>query len=53
MIGNEQFDRTRRPALSLAGIELAERQRELLGRWSSFCWQPGRDYPAPWPAPLT
>jgi chemotaxis protein methyltransferase CheR len=30
MLSNQQFDRTRRLALSLAGIELAERHRELL-----------------------
>ena len=50
MLTHQQFDRTRRLALRLAGIELAERHRELLGRWSNFCWQLGRDYPAPWPA---
>jgi len=32
MLSNQQFDRTRRLALSLAGIELAERHRELLER---------------------
>jgi hypothetical protein len=30
MLSNQQFDRTRRLALSLAGIELVERHRELL-----------------------
>ena len=30
MISNQQFDRTKRLALSLAGIELSERHRELL-----------------------
>jgi chemotaxis protein methyltransferase CheR len=34
MLTHQQFDRTRRLALSLAGIELAERHRELLGRRS-------------------
>jgi len=34
MLSNQQFDRTRRLALSLAGIELAERHRELLDRRS-------------------
>ncbi len=32
MLTNEQFDRTRRPALRLAGIELVEHHRELPGR---------------------
>jgi len=32
MLTTEQFDRTRRLALSLAGIELVERHRELLDR---------------------
>jgi chemotaxis protein methyltransferase CheR len=32
MLSDIQFDRTRRLALSLAGIELAERHRELLAR---------------------
>jgi chemotaxis protein methyltransferase CheR len=32
MLSNQQFDRTRRLALSLAGIELVERHRELLAR---------------------
>jgi chemotaxis protein methyltransferase CheR len=32
MLSNQQFDRTRRLALSLAGIELAERHREMLYR---------------------
>lgn len=32
MLSNQQFDRTRRLALTLAGIELAERHRELLAR---------------------
>ena len=32
MLTSQQFDRTRRLALSLAGIELAERHRELLAR---------------------
>lgn len=32
MLSNRQFDRTRRLALSLAGIDLLERHRELLGR---------------------
>jgi chemotaxis protein methyltransferase CheR len=32
MLSNQQFDRTRRLALNLAGIELAERHRELLER---------------------
>ena len=32
MLSNQQFDRTRRLALRLAGIELAERHRELLDR---------------------
>ena len=30
MLTSEQFDRTRRPALHLAGLELHERHRELL-----------------------
>jgi hypothetical protein len=47
MLTHQQFDRARRLALSLAGIELAERHRELLERWSNFCWQLDRDYPAP------
>ena len=34
MLSNQQFDRTRRLALSLAGIELVERHRELLDRRS-------------------
>jgi hypothetical protein len=34
MLSNQQFERTRRLALSLAGIELAERHRELLARRS-------------------
>lgn len=34
MLTNEQFDRTRRLALSLAGIELAPRHREILERRS-------------------
>jgi chemotaxis protein methyltransferase CheR len=34
MLSNQQFDRTRRLALSLAGIELAERHREILYRRS-------------------
>ena len=34
MLSNEQFDRTRRLALSLAGIELVDRHRELLERRS-------------------
>ena len=34
MLTNAQFDRTRRLALRLAGIELFERHRELLGRRS-------------------
>src|SRR5262245_22601845 len=34
MLSSQQFDRTRRLALSLAGIELAERHRELLERRS-------------------
>ena len=34
ILSNQQFDRTRRLALSLAGIELVERHRELLGRRS-------------------
>lgn len=34
MLSNQQFDRTRRLALRLAGIELVERHRELLGRRS-------------------
>jgi chemotaxis methyl-accepting protein methylase len=34
MVSNQQFDRTRRLALRLAGIELAERHRELLARRS-------------------
>jgi chemotaxis protein methyltransferase CheR len=34
MLTDQQFDRTRRLALSLAGIELFERHRELLGRRS-------------------
>jgi len=34
MLSNQQFDRTRRLALSLAGIELVERHRELLERRS-------------------
>ena len=33
-ISNQQFDRTRRLALSLAGIELVDRHRELLDRRS-------------------
>src|SRR5262245_30142005 len=32
MLTAQQFDRTRRLALSLAGIELLERHREFLGR---------------------
>jgi len=32
MLSNQQFDRTRRLALNLAGIELAERHRDLLER---------------------
>ena len=32
MLSSQQFDKTRRLALSLAGIELAERHRELLDR---------------------
>src|SRR5438552_1089535 len=34
MLSDQQFDRTRRLALSLAGIELVERHRELLERRS-------------------
>jgi chemotaxis protein methyltransferase CheR len=34
MLSNRQFERTRRLASDLAGIELAERHRELLGRRS-------------------
>jgi chemotaxis protein methyltransferase CheR len=34
MLSSQQFDRTRRLALSLAGIELVERHRELLDRRS-------------------
>ncbi len=34
LLTDRQFDRTRRLALSLAGLELAERHRELLGRRS-------------------
>jgi hypothetical protein len=34
MLSNQQFDRTRRLALNLAGIELVERHRELLDRRS-------------------
>ncbi len=34
MVSNQQFDRARRLALSLAGIELVERHRELLERRS-------------------
>jgi hypothetical protein len=34
MLSNQQFDRTRRLALSLTGIELAERHRELLAHRS-------------------
>lgn len=34
MLSNQQFDRTRRLALSLAGIELVERHRDLLRRRS-------------------
>jgi chemotaxis protein methyltransferase CheR len=34
MLSNQQFDRTRMLALSLAGIELVERHRELLARRS-------------------
>jgi chemotaxis protein methyltransferase CheR len=34
MLSNQQFDRTKRLALSLAGIELVERHRELLDRRS-------------------
>ena len=34
MLTGEQFDRTRRLASSLAGIELAERHRELLAHRS-------------------
>ena len=34
ILSNQQFDRTRRLALSLAGIELVERHRELLDRRS-------------------
>jgi chemotaxis protein methyltransferase CheR len=34
MLTNQQFDRTQRLALSLAGIELFDRHRELLGRRS-------------------
>jgi chemotaxis protein methyltransferase CheR len=34
MLSNQQFDRTRRLALNLAGIELSERHRELLQRRS-------------------
>ncbi len=34
MLSNQQFERTRRLALSLAGIELAERHRELLAHRS-------------------
>jgi len=34
MLSNQQFDRTRRLALSLAGIELVDRHRELLDRRS-------------------
>jgi chemotaxis protein methyltransferase CheR len=34
MLSNQQFERTQRLALSLAGIELFERHRELLGRRS-------------------
>ena len=34
MLTNQQFERTRRLALSLAGIELVERHRELLDRRS-------------------
>ena len=33
-LSNQQFDRTRRLALRLAGIELVERHRELIGRRS-------------------
>src|SRR5512136_2778235 len=32
MLSNQQFDRTKRLALGLAGIELVERHRELLDR---------------------
>src|SRR5947207_3134964 len=34
MLSNQQFDRTRRLALNLAGIELSERHRELFDRRS-------------------
>lgn len=34
MLSNQQFERIRRLALSLAGIELVDRHRELLGRRS-------------------
>ncbi len=34
MFSDQQFERTRRLALNLAGIELVERHRELLGRRS-------------------
>jgi len=34
MLSNQQFDRMRQLALSLAGIELSERHRELLERRS-------------------
>jgi F420-0:gamma-glutamyl ligase len=34
MLSDQQFDRTRRLALGLAGIELVERRRELLDRRS-------------------
>jgi chemotaxis protein methyltransferase CheR len=34
MLSNQQFERTRRFALNLAGIELVERHRELLGHRS-------------------